>query len=42
MDRLKQLSSFLSSGISAFKLGAGPSLVVQWLRICLPVQATWV
>ena len=38
VDRLKRLSPFLSSGIRSFKLGAGPSLVVQWLRIRLPMQ----
>ena len=28
--------------ISVFKKDLGNSLVVQWLKICLPVQGTWV
>ena len=43
--RLKQLSSSSSSNmlcIFKYVIHVGTSLVVQWLRLRLPVQGTWV
>ena len=36
------LGIYLEKNISKRYMHQGTSLVVQWLRICLPVQRTWV
>ena len=41
---LELIDEFISVGykIKIQKSVVGTSLVVQWLRICLPMQGTWV
>ena len=42
IDSFLSLSETTSSFIYSFKKCLGTYMVVQWLRICLPIQETWV
>ena len=42
IDSFLSLSETTGSFIYSFKKRLGTYMVVQWLRICLPIQETWV
>ena len=39
---LKTLIEYKRTKVFIFKLTSWDSLVAQWIRICLPMQGTWV